>query len=456
MRPNNLSKDKILIISPGIEDNGMRGLGFVTIALLQGLSLSKKEVYLLTGAPIRGTGAKNNLVNSIVLRRYLDHYLVSGYKSSAFQLTQFKIIKHISRDLMRLFLLKKTTVIPSNYIVEVKHSQSGLKRFSGISGFANYAFIYRIARVLPNSITTTIILLIAKKIGANAIITASPFALSKALFPIRNKPKIIQYAHDVMPLHVMETPTDSPAKFAVELEKALAGADLVMASSRNAKFKLKNIFPKINSRVVYLPCERPIVRKLSNKFNIISTLGIKQNDYLLFMSALEERKNVVRLIKAYSVLYNKKAPKLVLVGSAGYGWPAIEQELNSLAPVIRRKIILTGYISEEEKWSLIDGCLAVVHPAIDEGLGLPVIEAIVAAKPVAATRLPSIEEISPPGCIEYIEDPYDVYEIANRISIIIKNTKSYKTSLVNGSEILKERFSMARFSQRLDSVLNKL
>jgi glycosyltransferase involved in cell wall biosynthesis len=452
---SNTNSHKVLVVSSGIEDNGMRGLGVVTISLLDGLALAGYEPYLLTGAPIKSVSTANKSVKDTAVKRFLDHYLIDGYKSSAFKLTKGSIFKQITKDLIRL-ITGGITIIPQHPNIEATHRQTALRRFSNTHGYINFAFIYRLSRILPTKMSSLIIARLAKKSGAKIIMTASPFPIINSYILKSNNIKVIQYVHDVMPLNILETPPDLINTFSIQLEKSLLNADYVMTSSRNAKDKLGTLYPHIKFNVTYLPCVNRNEISNSQDSYLLGKLNLKENRYFLFMSSIEDRKNVSRLVEAFSILDKKSNVKLVLVGSKGYGWDNFETVMNSLPKEIRKNIILTGYISEEEKWSLINKCLAVVHPAIDEGLGLPAIEGIIARKPVVATRLPSIEEIAPPGCVKYIEDPYSIYDIAEKLKFILKKGNIDKKSLELGSGVLKERFSELAFSKRLRNILTKI
>lgn len=447
------TKRKILIISPGIEDGGMRGLGRVTLSLVDGLAAIGYEPYLLTGAPL-GTNPSHGAqrARTAVIQRNIDHYLAEGIHSPAFNLSKKRnIYLPFLRDCFRLFLAR-ATVVTRRHVIPTQHQPMTLRHYDKLAGFINFSLLYRAAAQLPRRFSSLLIISIARISGIDVIITASPYPLKKPLL-FNRRIKIIQYVHDIMPLNILETPPGSAARFGREVIPAIRNADAVITSSVNAKDKLQALLPGSNPRVVYLPCN-PIARKKTvNNISVVAKSNIRRGKYILFMSALEKRKNVARLIEAFSLIAHKTDHKLVLVGSQGYGWEEIAAALDALTPKVRERVILTGYISEDDKWSLLHSCTLVAHPAIDEGLGIPVIEALRAKKPVVATRLNSIEEFAPLGCVQYIDDPYSVYEIADKLLLCIAGQKDMQPHIRSGSAILAERFSQDAFNLRLQSLL---
>ncbi len=448
-----MSKKRVLIISAGIEDNGIRGLGRITVALIDALTNIGYEPYLLTGAPLKITSLNSSSpsTHNSAIRRYIDHYLAEGITSPAFDIRTKKILKLIVRDFLKMFILNKIDVIANKQSLTPQHQPSSLRHYAKVAGYINFGMFYKLSARLPRRISSIIISRIVRHCQVKAIITASPFPIKQPIFS--TKINIIQYIHDVMPLSIIETPPDSATRFSKEISTATRNATMVLTSSQNAKDKLQSVIPTINPRVVYPPCDpiKPQITK--NKLDVLTKNELTKKRYILFMSALEERKNVVRLLKAFELLSSKTNYKLVAIGSQGYGWGQIIETYENLTPKIKKRVVFTGYVSEEDKWSLLENCALVIHPAIDEGLGIPIIESILAKKPVVATRLNSIEEFAPRGCVTYIEDPYNVFEIADKTLTCINSLDNFSADLKKGSAILSEIFSKTAFEARLKSVL---
>lgn len=132
-----------------------------------------------------------------------------------------------------------------------------------------------------------------------------------------------------------------------------------------------------------------------------SRLGVPDR-YVVFVGSLDPRKNLPRLLAAHAALRDDDpdAPGLVLAGPAG--------REESLAAV--PGVTLTGWLPDTTLQSLVAGAVALVLPSIDEGFGLPALEALAAGRPVVAADIPVLREVAGPQA-EYA-DPYDVPALA--------------------------------------------
>jgi glycosyltransferase involved in cell wall biosynthesis len=117
--------------------------------------------------------------------------------------------------------------------------------------------------------------------------------------------------------------------------------------------------------------------------------------YLLSVATLEPRKNIAHLIRAYVRLLNEdEIPdlKLVLVGAKGWKFDAIFDEL-SLAGDIRDRIIVTGFVPDNDMAALYSNAMAFAYPSLYEGFGLPPLEAMQCGTPVITSDNSSLPEV---------------------------------------------------------------
>jgi len=121
-------------------------------------------------------------------------------------------------------------------------------------------------------------------------------------------------------------------------------------------------------------------------------LGIG-DDFLLTVGTIEPRKNLLTLLSAFEELARQRplaTLQLVIAGSRGWlsepFFAALERS------PMRQRIILTGYLNDEELRALYSSCRAFVYPSIYEGFGLPPLEAMACGAPVITSRIPALEE----------------------------------------------------------------
>ena len=132
---------------------------------------------------------------------------------------------------------------------------------------------------------------------------------------------------------------------------------------------------------------------------------------LLYVGSEEKRKNLVNLAMAYMGLARRRPriPPLILVGP-GSGWA---QGGEAWGPQIRA----TGYLETREIRALMAASAALVLPSLEEGFGLPVVEAMAAGLPVVCSRGSALEEVA--GDAATLVNPLDTRSIADGMERIL-------------------------------------
>jgi glycosyltransferase involved in cell wall biosynthesis len=134
--------------------------------------------------------------------------------------------------------------------------------------------------------------------------------------------------------------------------------------------------------------------------------NVQRDGYLLFVGSLEPRKNVGALLDAYQALLDRKSsiPMLVIAGRAT---PDAREWLSRMdAPPLAGHVRYAGYIAESERERLYAGARLLIVPSLDEGFGLPALEAMSAGVPVVASNRGSLPEVV--GNAGLLVDPADV------------------------------------------------
>jgi glycosyltransferase involved in cell wall biosynthesis len=88
---------------------------------------------------------------------------------------------------------------------------------------------------------------------------------------------------------------------------------------------------------------------------------------------------------------------------------------------LQDQVILTGFISEEEKAYCYANAMLFVYPSLYEGFGLPVLEAMEAGTPVVASDAASIPEVGGDACAYF--DPHAVEELVSQMDRVLSNEK---------------------------------
>lgn len=164
-------------------------------------------------------------------------------------------------------------------------------------------------------------------------------------------------------------------------------------------------------KVIYPGCDHRLFRVLAEDDvpAVLRTYGLTKG-YILFVSTIEPRKNVERLVEAFEMLARLGRPseQLVLIGAKGWLSAKIYRRIEN-SP-LRDQITWLGQMPEGDLPYLYNGAGLLAYPSIYEGFGLPVVEAMACGVPVVATNTSSVPEIV--GDTGLLVSPYDVEGLA--------------------------------------------
>jgi glycosyltransferase involved in cell wall biosynthesis len=134
--------------------------------------------------------------------------------------------------------------------------------------------------------------------------------------------------------------------------------------------------------------------KLEETEEVRRRLGVGP-EFLLAVGTIEPRKNLRVALRAFEeVLRAQPRSDLQLVVAGGRGWksePLLEDLEKSRA---RGRVVLTGYVSDEDLRALYSSCRAFLYLSLYEGFGLPPLEAMSCGAPVVAGRTSAIAEVT--------------------------------------------------------------
>ncbi|WP_170849983.1 MULTISPECIES: glycosyltransferase family 1 protein [unclassified Beijerinckia] len=191
---------------------------------------------------------------------------------------------------------------------------------------------------------------------------------------------------------------------------------------------------------------------------VAASAGLQLRNYLLFVGAIEPRKNVERMIDAYL----KSATTLPLVVCSSSGW-LNEETITRLDFLSRsldgtsrmngggKRIIRINKAKDADIARLIRGARAVVFPSLYEGFGLPVLEAMQLGTPVITSNTASMAEIAADAAI--LVDPFAVDELARAMETISSDDVTW-SQLAAAGLARAETFSPKAFAERMRVVLN--
>jgi glycosyltransferase involved in cell wall biosynthesis len=229
-------------------------------------------------------------------------------------------------------------------------------------------------------------------------------------FPIFNRTKILLTVHDVIADHHPELIfPNAKAKFFWKLKQkvAIGQADMIATVSEYSKKEIVEYFRLPESRLrVISEAARPNFKVLPTNNGFVSTLAryglVPDERFLLYVGGISPHKNLSRLIDAFKrldSLDSSKPLKLILVGDYKddpffSAYPHLKSQVSDLN--LKDKVVFTGYIPDDDLAYLYNAATLLVFPSLEEGFGLPAIEAMACGTPVAASSTGSLPEILGP------------------------------------------------------------
>lgn len=184
-------------------------------------------------------------------------------------------------------------------------------------------------------------------------------------------------------------------------------------------------------------------------------LGIS-GPYFLFVGGLEPRKNLRMLLRAFAHLPADVRPTLVLAGAPVHwipGGPEImTSALRSMPQDVRDKVILPGYVRNDQKVALYTGAEALVYPSVYEGFGFPVLEAMACGTPVLTSDCSSLPEVA--GDAAILVDPYETSSIADGMQRILSD-EALRSRLRADGLARSKQFSWEETARQTAKVLHR-
>jgi glycosyltransferase involved in cell wall biosynthesis len=165
--------------------------------------------------------------------------------------------------------------------------------------------------------------------------------------------------------------------------------------------------------------------------------NFEKQKFLLYVGNLKPHKNLVRLVKAYSLV--RPEEKLVIVGKKEgllTADAALFKEVEK-DPFLKKNVLFTGYIEEKKIKELYASAFLFLFLSTYEGYGYPPLEAMVCNCPVVAAKAASIPEVCQ-DAVEYV-DPYSVVSIADGIKKLLYDTKRREELMRKGKELIEKK-----------------
>ena len=206
--------------------------------------------------------------------------------------------------------------------------------------------------------------------------------------------------HDLFVLTGEYSTPEFRRRFAEQARDAAGRSDRIIAVSQFTARQAIDILgvEEARVRVVHHGVRAPV-----------SAAAVTRQKIILHVGAIQRRKNISRLVDAFERV--DPGWQLVLAGSAGYGAQEIAARIGAARS--RDRIRMPGYVPPAELANWYAQAAIFAFPSLDEGFGMPVLEAMAAGTPVIASNRSAIPEVA--GDAAWLVDPEDTDELADAL-----------------------------------------
>lgn len=241
-------------------------------------------------------------------------------------------------------------------------------------------------------------------------------------------------------------------KYAKLVKQCLQWTDLVITISESSKKDIVEFLGVDHNRIYVTPLASRyypdyISDELATKLQLASSYDFSK-PYLLFVSTIEPRKNIISLIEAFNILKTKYKleHQLVLIGQKGWRYEQIFAAIEDSHWV--SQVHHLNYLSDELVALFYSKADAFVYPSYYEGFGLPVLEAMTLGAPVITSNSSSLPEVA--GDAALLVDPNDTTSLADAILKVISD-RQFRSQLVQKG---KERAKLFSWERTANETLN--
>jgi glycosyltransferase involved in cell wall biosynthesis len=238
------------------------------------------------------------------------------------------------------------------------------------------------------------------------------------------------------------------------IKASITRSDRILVGTSYIKQQTIEYFGVPEDRVTVIPygieqrffCrhDREDVMKVRQKYAIDSP-------YILAVGDIHPRKNIERLLKAFSILPERGDIKLVIVGKPLWKAEGLYDIMRSAG--LGESVIMTGYVSNEDLPLLYQGAEVFCYPSLYEGFGFPILEALASGVPVAASNTTSCPEVGGHAAVYF--NPTSVQDIADKLSRILTDFQFRGKCVDSGVEWARS-FTWAETARKTINVYHSL
>jgi len=173
------------------------------------------------------------------------------------------------------------------------------------------------------------------------------------------------------------------------------------------------------------------------------------NQLILSVGVIQTRKNTLNALRALETLPEQY--RLILAGGDGHGSEIVHDYIRRQG--LGSRVQVRGYVSTDELRVLYQSASVMLFPSLEEGFGLPVLEAMANGLPVVASQTSSLPEVG--GDAALYVDPHDPRDIAEKVQRAVEDSEMREKMIQQGLVRARD-FSWQRVAEATLQVYNEV
>ncbi len=237
-------------------------------------------------------------------------------------------------------------------------------------------------------------------------------------------PHTVVTVHDCTFVTAPERCTPTVAAFGPVVRRVAASGGWIHALSEHVAAEARELFETSHVVAVHLAAGEGS----ETPDPTAATRPAPDEPFILSLATLEARKNLPRLVQAFGAVAARQPDVvLVLAGPDGPDAPAVRAAIEALPAATRERVRTMGFVDDGERAALLKDATVLAYPSLDEGFGLPMLEAWQHDVPVVAARAGALPEVADDAA--RLVDPHDVDELAGALEEVLTD-EAARTVLV--------------------------
>ena len=242
-------------------------------------------------------------------------------------------------------------------------------------------------------------------------------------------------------------------------ETAIKRADAIIAISESTKKDVLKFFPRAKESKISVIHHGFDEKNFTSEFGqeekqkILKEYGLTANEYILYVGAIQPRKNLLTLLSAFEKIKQDnrhKKLKFVCVGEPAWLSEKIITEFDQ-SP-FNDDIVLTGKVDFSDLACLYKEALVFVYPSLYEGFGIPILEAFASKTPVICANNSSLTEVGDDAVLLF--ESKNIRDLTDKLQKVLTNDILRKRMIEKGSKRSK-MFSWRKCAQQTLTVFQK-